>query len=120
MMKKKILVIEDFPKVREVLEIFLAKAGYRVFVASSGKDGIELARREQPDLMLIDFKLQDLDGMEVLRRLRTFDKEAKIFIISGLYAEDLEKEALDNGATGFLSKSLGIEAIVKAACDALA
>lgn len=119
-MKKKILVIEDFPRVREVLEIFLAKAGHSVFVASNGKDGIELAQREKPDLILIDFKLQDLDGMEVLRRLRAFDKEAKIFIISGLYAEDLEKEALDNGATGFLSKSLGIEAIVKAACDALA
>ena len=43
----------------------------------------------------------------------------KIFILSGLYAEDLEKEALDNGATGFLSKSLGIEAIVKAVCDVL-
>ncbi|MFH0940946.1 MAG: response regulator [Candidatus Omnitrophota bacterium] len=120
MVKKKILVIEDFPRVREVLDIFLTKAGYSVFVASNGKDGIELAQREKPELMLIDFKLQDLDGMEVLRCLRAFDKEAKIFIISGLYAEDLEKEALDNGATGFLSKSLGIEAIVKAACDVLA
>ena len=113
-MSKKILVIEDFQRVREVLEIFLVKAGYTVFTAESGKDGIDIARSEKPELMLIDVRLQDSDGLEVLRSIRNFDNSAKIFILSGLYTEELEKESLNSGATGFLSKSLGIEAIVKA------
>ncbi len=119
-MSKKVLVIEDFRRVREVLDIFLIKAGFSVFSAANGKDGLVLAEREKPDLMLIDSQLPDLDGMEVIKRIRAYDKGVKLFLVSGLYAEDLEKEALDNGATGFLSKSLGVEAIVKAVCDILA
>lgn len=118
-MSKKILVIEDFQRVREVLDIFLAKAGYSVFTAASGRDGLAIAQREALDLILIDSKLPDLDGMEVLKRIRAYDRSVKIFMLSGLYAEDMEKESLDNGATGFLSKSLGIEEIVKAASEAL-
>ncbi len=113
------MVVEDFERIGELLDIFLTKAGFTVFVAGTGKDALLFAEKEKPDLILLDVQLPDGDGMDVLRKIRSFDRAVKIYVLSGLYAEDMEKESLSNGATGFISKSLGIEAIVNAATKAL-
>jgi DNA-binding response OmpR family regulator len=116
---KKILVIEDFDRLRELLDIFLTKAGFSVTTTGSGKEGIAMAQREKPEAILIDFTLKDESGLDVLRKIRAFDTTSKIYIISGLYDEDLKKESYENGATGFISKGSGIEGIVGAVTDAL-
>ncbi len=65
----KLLLIDDDASLREVMTVILAEAGHEVVVAADGEEGIALARREAPDLVLTDMRMPGLDGMEVLRRL---------------------------------------------------
>lgn len=118
MIPSKVLVIEDQERVRELFEIFLTKKGLNVVSCGHGIEGVNLARAQKPSIIMIDVKLPDIDGIEVLTRIREFDKESKIFVLSGLYTEEVEKEAMAAGATAFLSKSSGIDVIVNAVLEA--
>lgn len=113
----KVLIIEDDQEVRELLDIFLSKNGFIVIPTSGGKGGIDLARQHHPDLVLLDANLPDLDGIDVLKEIRNFDKSAKVVMLSGLNTEELEEEALRAGASCVLSKSVGIEEIVREVTD---
>jgi len=108
----KILIIEDLEDIRQLFELFLKKKGLETVSAANGIEGIEAAKNEKPDLALIDIRLPDINGFEVLRQIRDFNKTVKIFMLSGLYTEEQEQEALSAGATGFINKSEGIGAIV--------
>jgi two-component system, response regulator, stage 0 sporulation protein F len=108
----KILVIEDLEDIRDLLEVFFKKRGFEVIQADRGVPGVALARREKPQVVLVDMRLPDIDGLEVLRRLKKFDGTTKIFLLSGFYAEDAEREALSEGATACLKKSSGMENVV--------
>jgi DNA-binding response OmpR family regulator len=108
----KILVIEDLEDIRDLLEVFFKKRGFEVIQADRGVPGVDLARREKPQAVLVDMRLPDIDGLEVLRRIKKFDGVAKIFLLSGFYAEDTEREALSEGATACLKKSSGMEDVV--------
>lgn len=112
MTHKKILIIEDEESVYELLALLLGKKGCSVKGARTGGDGVKLAQSEKPDVVLIDAHLPDLDGMDILRRIRSFDDTAKIYLYSGLYSEELEEEAVAAGASGFIDKSLSVESIV--------
>ena len=115
----KILVIEDLREIRELFEIFLKKRDLVPITAANGVEGIDLVKKEKPNLILIDIRLPDLNGIEVLRRIRVFEKTVKIFMLSGLYTPEQEKEVLNAGATGFINKSEGISAIVGMVVQAL-
>jgi DNA-binding response OmpR family regulator len=119
-MPQKILVIEDLASIRELLEILLTKKGYAVSLAENAEEGIDAAKKEDPDLVLIDRSLPDADGLDVLKKIREFDKRAKIFMLSGLCTEEAADEARALGASGYLDKNAGMEAILKAVSDALA
>lgn len=67
---KRAVYIEDEPELVELVQIILGRAGFEVLGASSGLDGLELARREQPDLVLLDLMLPDMDGWQVYHTLR--------------------------------------------------
>ncbi len=103
MNKAEILVIEDEPQIRKLLEICLESNGYKVIQAASGKEGIILAANHPPDLILLDIGLPDKSGHEVLKDLRTWYNRA-IIILSVLDNESDIVFALDNGATDYLTK----------------
>lgn len=115
----KILIIEDLDDIRQLFELFLKKKGLETVSASNGIQGVEAAKNEKPDLALIDIRLPDINGVEVLHQIRDFDKTVKIFMLSGLYTEEQEQEVLSAGATGFINKSEGIGAIVEKVVQAL-
>ena len=69
-MQPRVLVIEDEERIRQFLQRGLSFEGYRVDMAADGPDGLELARKNQPDLVLLDLMLPGMDGLEVCRRLR--------------------------------------------------
>ena len=69
-MKFRILVIDDEPVLRNSLEVALSSLGYEVLMARTGEEGLELFRRENPDLVLLDHWLPGMNGDEVLRRIR--------------------------------------------------
>ena len=103
MNKTTILVIDDEPQTRKLLEIIFESNDYRCIVAADGKSGIAMAASYQPDLILLDLGLPDKSGQFVLQELRTwFDKA--IIILSVQNTEEDVVNALDNGATDYLTK----------------
>lgn len=103
MNRAEILVIDDEPQIRKLLEINLESNGYSVIQASSGKDGIIMAANHPPDLILLDIGLPDKSGHEVLKELRIWYNNA-IIILSVLNSEEDIVNALDNGANDYLTK----------------
>lgn len=65
-----VLVVEDDQAIAELIQILLADSGYKIAVAARGEEGLELAREQRPDIITLDIALPDIDGHEVLRRLR--------------------------------------------------
>jgi DNA-binding response OmpR family regulator len=80
---KKILLIDDDPKITRVLDLRLRKAGYQVFVASNGVAGLNLFRAEQPDIIITDILMPGKEGLETIMELRRDSPEIKIIAMSG-------------------------------------
>ena len=81
MKREKVVVVEDEPDIREVIEYNLSREGYRVYCAADGEGALRLARKEAPDLVLLDLMLPGLDGIEVCRRIRADPAICSISVI---------------------------------------
>ena len=103
MNKAEILIIDDEPQIRKLLEITLESNDYKVWQAETGKAGIILAANHPPELILLDIGLPDKSGHEVLKELRTWYNKS-IIILSVQNDEADIVSALDNGATDYLTK----------------
>jgi two-component system KDP operon response regulator KdpE len=97
------LVIDDEPQIRRLLRTILEADGYRVFDSAAGSDGIVQAAQRRPDVVLLDLGLPDMDGTEVLRRLREWTR-VPILILSVRDREDDKVAALDCGADDYVTK----------------
>ncbi|MDD1619897.1 MAG: response regulator [Methylococcaceae bacterium] len=104
--KPKILLIEDDPPFRQLLATTLENQDYAVSALSSGREGLNAARNEHPSLLILDLGLPDLDGQEVIRRLRLWTK-LPIIVLSARDQENDITQALDNGADDYLTKPFG-------------
>ena len=102
-----ILVIEDEQPIRRFLKAALSSEGYRVIEATTGEEGLRVASSQPPDLVILDLGLPDLDGQEVLRRLREW-LQAPFIILSARDQETQKIEALDQGADDYVTKPFGI------------
>lgn len=103
----RILVIDDEPQIRKLLKVSLGAHGYHVDEASTGQDGINRVALFKPDLIILDLGLPDIDGKEVVIRIREWSPIPIII----LTARDQEKEkidALDAGADDYITKPFGI------------
>lgn len=98
-----VLVIDDEAQIRKLLEISLEANDYKVLFAVDGKEGITLAASHQPDLILLDLGLPDMNGQEVLLKLREWYQNS-IIILSVKSAENEIVQALDNGANDYMTK----------------
>jgi len=103
MNKTEILIIDDEPQIRKLLEITLESNGYKVLQAESGKEGVVMAAIHPPELILLDIGLPDKSGHEILKELRQWYNKS-IIILSVQNNESDIVTALDNGATDYLSK----------------
>jgi len=98
-----ILVIDDEVQIRMLLEITLSANGYKIAEAATGKEGLALAASLLPSLVILDLGLPDVDGHEVLKRLRQWYQKPVIILSVKNSEEDIVK-ALDNGANDYLTK----------------
>jgi len=98
-----ILIIDDEVQIRRLLEITLSANGFKISEAATGKEGLILAAQHQPELIILDLGLPDIEGYEVLKRLRDW-YEKPIIILSVRSSEDDIVKALDNGANDYLTK----------------
>ncbi len=97
------LVIDDEPQIRRLLRVTLEADGYRVFDAATGNDGIVQAAQRRPDVVLLDLGLPDLDGVNVLKRLREWSR-VPVVVLSVRDREEDKIAALDNGADDYVTK----------------
>lgn len=102
-----VLLVEDEPHIRRVLQSVLAAEGYRVFEAETGERGLVEASTRRPDLLVVDLGLPDMDGVEVVRAVRHWS-EVPILILSARAEEADKIAALDEGADDYLTKPFGV------------
>lgn len=100
---KRILLVEDDPSLAEWVAEYLADQGFAMAVAGCGEQALEMARREAPDLVLLDVMLPDLSGLEVCRRLRP-EFGAPILMLTACSQEGDELAGFDSGADDYLAK----------------
>ncbi|WP_298003735.1 MULTISPECIES: response regulator [Anaerolinea] len=106
----RILVIEDNPDNLELVRFLLEQAGFQVISAVDGLEGLEKARTQRPDLILLDMSLPELDGWHLAKQLKDAEQTASIPIIA-LTAHTLpgdRRRALEAGCDGFISKPLNV------------
>ena len=102
-----VLVVEDEPEIRRLVRGALATEGYRVVEAESGKRGAIDAGTHKPDVAIVDLGLPDIDGVEVIRRIRSWSA-MPIVVLSARAEERSKIEALDAGADDYVTKPFGV------------
>jgi two-component system KDP operon response regulator KdpE len=103
----RVLVVDDEPQIRRFLRTSLSAHGYRVIEATCGHDAITLTATEQPEVVLLDLGLPDIDGLEVIHRLREWST-VPIIVVSVRGQETEKIEALDSGADDYVTKPFGM------------
>lgn len=103
--KKKILVVEDEATLQKALNDVLAQEGYEVLSALDGAAGLNLAKKENPDLILLDIILPKMDGFDVLRGLKEENYKIPVIVLTNLSDINDIQKALDLGATTYLVKA---------------
>ena len=110
-MGKKILVIDDEIKMRRILQLLLEKIGYEVMTAKDGREGIETWRKWQPDVVLTDLKMPEMDGMDVLRFRNEAGLRAPVIILTAYGTIPSAVEAIKMGAFDYLTKPFDNEKV---------
>ena len=105
--KPVVVLIEDEPEIRRFLRASLTGHGYRLFEATTGAEGLREAESRQPDIVVLDLGLPDLDGLEVIRRLRAWTA-VPIIVLSARGQEPDKIAALDAGADDYIAKPFGV------------
>src|SRR5205823_7863820 len=119
MPKSRILVIDDEAAIRDSLRMTLEYEGYDFIGAATGQEGLALADRENPDLVLLDVKMPGMDGLEVLERLRHANETLPVIVISGHGTISTAVDATKKGAIDFIEKPFASERVLVSLRNAL-
>ena len=108
--RKRILVVDDEPRIGNILRIKLGLAGYDVITTTSGAEAIELVRTQEPDIILLDILMPDVTGMDVLDRVRTFSQVPIVIFTSH---PDIAQFAQKLGSTDYIAKPFNPDLLVE-------
>lgn len=106
-----VVVIEDEPQIRRFLRATLQGQSYRLFEAATGADGLVETASRQPDVVIVDLGLPDMDGLEVIRRLREWSS-VPVIVLSARGGERDKVTALDAGADDYIEKPFGTDELL--------
>jgi DNA-binding response OmpR family regulator len=106
---KKILVVDDEPPVCNMLKKFLLQKGYKVDTALSGKEALKIVRKKKPHIVLLDIKMPEMDGLEVLQRIVEIDKEVGVIMITAVKQDNIGKRCIQLGAYDYIIKPLNLD-----------
>jgi len=107
MNRRRILIIDDEIGPRESLRI-LFKDHYDVSVANGGKDGLEIIKQQDPELVILDLKMPEMGGIEVLRQIKKVNQATKVFILTGYGSPEVAQQAQELGVAAYLNKPFDI------------
>ena len=113
-MKRKILLIDDDKELSEEMSEFLADEGYQVQVAFDGLEGEKLIKKNQYDIILLDFKMPAFNGVDLLKRMKKVKLKSKIILISGrpFLEKEIKKQGLLPMISGFISKPYDVNRLL--------
>ncbi|XEC96319.1 response regulator transcription factor [Paenibacillus tarimensis] len=111
-MDKRILIIEDDKKIARVIQLELENEGYDVRVAHTGRDGLSIVENEEIDLVILDVMIPELNGMEVLRRIRHVSNEIVVIMLTARNSVYDKVNGLDLGANDYMTKPFEIEELL--------
>jgi two-component system KDP operon response regulator KdpE len=106
-----VLLVDDEAPLLRTLTLNLRARGYAVLAAATGEEALRLARRDAPDLVILDLGLPDLSGVDVLRELRTWSA-VPVIVLSARHGSQDKVEALDVGADDYVTKPFGIDELL--------
>ena len=101
---KKILVIDDELSIGELVKDFLDDSGYQTFIATDALTGLEIVKKEKPDLVFLDVLMPRVGGLECLRRIKEISRDTIVVVVSALQDEEIAKQAIRRGAYDYLTK----------------
>ncbi|RIH90322.1 Response regulator MprA [Calidithermus terrae] len=109
---KRILVIDDDEGITHFLRVGLTYEGYAVATAASGEEGLRVAREQPPDLVVLDWMLPELSGLEVLRRLKAVNEKLPVILLTGKDAPDDQVLGFETGADDYVLKPVHFEILL--------
>lgn len=109
----KLLIVDDESDIREFARNFFRKRQIEVSIASGGRQALDLIARESPNLVLLDVRMEEMTGIEVLRELRRVNPSVKVIMVSGVEDEETIKEANALGVIGYIHKPFILEELEK-------
>ncbi|HUX60626.1 MAG TPA: response regulator, partial [Ignavibacteriaceae bacterium] len=109
MKKYSILIIDDEKSQRDILSGYLKKKGYTIFIAISGEDGIKIAKENLIDIILSDFKMPDMTGIEVLEAVKKMNPEISFIMITAFGTVENAVRAMRLGADDYISKPVDLD-----------
>lgn len=108
----KILIVDDEPSFCELLKTLLKSHGHEALTAYNGRDALDSFMQCRPHFTLLDLRMPEMDGLEVLKKIRAIDPKAAVMILTAWGTDEMEQRARQLGATDFLSKAISLETIL--------
>ncbi|HJR80631.1 MAG TPA: response regulator [Anaerolineales bacterium] len=114
MSKGRILIVEDNMDNYELVRFVLERAGYDVFLAVNGRDGVDAARLQKPDLILMDLGMPEMDGWQAAKKLKSTEstKSIPLFALSAYTLPNERQRALQAGCDGYLTKPIYVQGLL--------
>lgn len=109
----KLLIVDDESDIREFARNFFKRRKIDVFVASGGLQALAIIAKEKPDLVLLDVKMEEMSGIEVLRQLRSCNLGTRVIMVSGVDGQETVDEAKALGVSGYVHKPFILEELEK-------
>ena len=103
-----VLVIDDEEGIRNLLDTLLSRKGYEVVLASNGQRGLELFRRKRPDVVVLDLKMPQMDGLTVLQQVRQLNPTQPVVILTGAGTAETEQQLRALGVTEYVEKEFSL------------
>lgn len=115
-----ILLVDDEPHIRKFVSLILKQLGAPILLeAGNGEEAVEIYKRENPDLVLLDISMPKVDGLETLKRIRAIDPDAVVIMLTSMANRQSIEEALGNGAANYIRKDTPKEEIAKSLTDTI-
>ncbi len=109
----KLLIVDDEVDIREFAKNFFKKRSIDVLTAAGGKEALNLIGQQRPDLVLLDVRMEEMNGLEVLKTLRGNKDLTRVIMVTGVENGEAVKEAYNHGITGYIHKPLVLEELEK-------
>jgi len=110
-MKTKVLIVDDQAGVRTLLHAVLKPEGYEIHQAANGLQALDLVQREVPDFVFLDIRIPGMSGIEILKKIKEFNPNIRVIIMTAYSEEDLIKQTKELGAFAHLSKPFDVQEV---------